>query len=566
MKKKSLFIILGIILFLTFGGTLAYYLWGSSINALVNARICAPSVVFVGGNTINGNNIRPVTSYDMGLSKEINVNLSNLCDGDAALMTLKMELYEFPEGLADASFKWELYKEDEKISDGNFVGKQQDDIIVLANNQIITGSLSSYILYIYLDGNMENPTSTQEQGFIFKLYSEGTGAVYNGSTIVNNVRLLDQTGGALETEPSSYTDDTTSMFVTLPGESSITYEVEILNLEEVDVLVKTIDELSNTNSNIDISIGLNVNDHIDKSSSKKFNITLTNNTQEEQEGTLILNYTFEELGDVIVTFNPNGGSVNTKKKIVTYNGTYGDLPTPTRKGYTFIGWRGNVDTIPDEYQEIEYIEATGTQYIDTGVSMNGDYTLYADGFMTPGKLGVLISGYHDTNNRQGVLFYTVSNKYGYYWFGKGYTENKNLTSIGINLNQRFQFTQDKNGITLIQGNLSSSDTYIGNSTTHAQNIYLFETAAKTEDCFGTLYRAKIMNGSEVIRDFLPCYRKSDDEVGMYDIVNGVFYTNANTDADATSFADGNSIMITSSTAVKNGNDHTLYAVWEKNNS
>lgn len=39
-----------------------------------------------------------------------------------------------------------------------------------------------------------------------------------------------------------------------------------------------------------------------------------------------------------ITFNPNGGSVSTTSKIVTYNSTYGELPTPTRNGYNFTGW------------------------------------------------------------------------------------------------------------------------------------------------------------------------------------------------------------------------------------
>lgn len=45
--------------------------------------------------------------------------------------------------------------------------------------------------------------------------------------------------------------------------------------------------------------------------------------------------------EVTVTFNPNGGSLPADvqaTKTVTRGGTYGDLPTPTRKGYTFAGW------------------------------------------------------------------------------------------------------------------------------------------------------------------------------------------------------------------------------------
>lgn len=39
-----------------------------------------------------------------------------------------------------------------------------------------------------------------------------------------------------------------------------------------------------------------------------------------------------------VSFNANGGSVATSSKSVTYNSTYGDLPTPSRTGYSFSGW------------------------------------------------------------------------------------------------------------------------------------------------------------------------------------------------------------------------------------
>lgn len=39
-----------------------------------------------------------------------------------------------------------------------------------------------------------------------------------------------------------------------------------------------------------------------------------------------------------VNFDPNGGTVSTKNIKVTYNSTYGTLPTPTRKGYNFDGW------------------------------------------------------------------------------------------------------------------------------------------------------------------------------------------------------------------------------------
>lgn len=41
-----------------------------------------------------------------------------------------------------------------------------------------------------------------------------------------------------------------------------------------------------------------------------------------------------------IKFEPNGGTVNTLSKFVKLNDPYGDLPTPTRTGYTFKGWNG----------------------------------------------------------------------------------------------------------------------------------------------------------------------------------------------------------------------------------
>lgn len=39
-----------------------------------------------------------------------------------------------------------------------------------------------------------------------------------------------------------------------------------------------------------------------------------------------------------VTFDANGGTVDTESKIVMYDNTYGNLPTPVYEGYTFAGW------------------------------------------------------------------------------------------------------------------------------------------------------------------------------------------------------------------------------------
>jgi hypothetical protein len=39
------------------------------------------------------------------------------------------------------------------------------------------------------------------------------------------------------------------------------------------------------------------------------------------------------------------------------------------------------------------------------------------------------------------------------------------------------------------------------------------------------FRARISQGTEIIRDYFPCYRKSDGEIGLYEMFTGEFLTN-----------------------------------------
>lgn len=65
-----------------------------------------------------------------------------------------------------------------------------------------------------------------------------------------------------------------------------------------------------------------------------------------------------------LTFNPGNGTVDPKSKIVTYGKPYGELPTPSRKGYDFDGWM---------------TELGAGEEIDSETKMTklADHTLYA---------------------------------------------------------------------------------------------------------------------------------------------------------------------------------------------
>ena len=65
-------------------------------------------------------------------------------------------------------------------------------------------------------------------------------------------------------------------------------------------------------------------------SNTSFRVAMTNTNIQNQE--------YKQ--KYIVTFDPNGGTVDTTSKEVTYGDPYGELPVPTREGYTFVGWNG----------------------------------------------------------------------------------------------------------------------------------------------------------------------------------------------------------------------------------
>ena len=188
LKKYKLYIIIGVsILILSVGGTLAYYIWSSNTNAIVNTEVCTPTVTFAGGSTINGVDMIPVLTKEEGTIKDIEVKKNSTCNRDVT-MNLYLELTTFPTELAESSFVYELYKNSETmaIASGNFSNKEQGNTITLLSNQILNTSKDTYTLYIYIDGNVDNPGTMAGKNFLFKLWGSGEGAIYKENVITTS--------------------------------------------------------------------------------------------------------------------------------------------------------------------------------------------------------------------------------------------------------------------------------------------------------------------------------------------------------------------------------------------
>ena len=66
------------------------------------------------------------------------------------------------------------------------------------------------------------------------------------------------------------------------------------------------------------------------------------------------------------------------------------------------------------------------------------------------------------------------------------------------------------------------------STTSSNNVLGFGHGAGSTYLKGKIYRLKFWSNDTLVRDLTPCYRKSNNVIGLYDMANDVFCTNAGT--------------------------------------
>lgn len=166
------------------------------------------------------------------------------------------------------------------------------------------------------------------------------------------------------------------------------------------------------------------------------------------------------------------------------------------------------------YQWLDYIQSSGTQYIDTGFKPNNNTRIVVKASLsTPHSIyGVNYSGasFNITGNDNGMYFY---------WAGNGNTAITNY------YNQVHVFEQDKN-ICRVDGNLYHTYT---NSTWQAPcNMFLFgrnNGTALNDSGTCRIYSCQIYDNGTLIRDYVPCINAAH-EAGMYDKLNNKFYGNS----------------------------------------
>ena len=182
--------------------------------------------------------------------------------------------------------------------------------------------------------------------------------------------------------------------------------------------------------------------------------------------------------------------------------------------------------LPTGYTELEYIQSSGTQYIDTGFKPSGNSGIVVD-YQQVGTIAYqdpLFGARQSSSNTAFSMW--LSSNVTYPQYGNVSYDAK---PISINNNTRLIYKLDKGIASCGDKTVSFSQL----SFTSSYNLVLFSVntggTVDTRRISGKLYNCKIYDNNEIVRDFIPCKNPSG-VIGLYDTVNSQFYQNAGSGA------------------------------------
>lgn len=181
-------------------------------------------------------------------------------------------------------------------------------------------------------------------------------------------------------------------------------------------------------------------------------------------------------------------------------------------------------SLPSGYKRREYIQSSGTQYIDTGFKPNNNTKVVIDFELTEntGKHQIIFGARSSSNSEQYVLGFT-GHRSPAVWrsdFGSNQiTFSSNLTWSG-----NHNATKNGNICTL------DAESVTNTASTFESTVNLLICAGNTGGNVDNytkakVYFCKIYDNGTLARDFIPC-KNASGLVGLWDDVNNTFYSNA----------------------------------------
>lgn len=175
--------------------------------------------------------------------------------------------------------------------------------------------------------------------------------------------------------------------------------------------------------------------------------------------------------------------------------------------------------VPDGFTELEYVEADGSAYIDTGFIPDNETrtvaTLSNAGTDTP----TWFFGVRSGTNQKAYGFMATNGQYRSDYNGQA----SYFSSDGV----PSKYTVDKNAnVTSIDGTVRYTANYEDFSCEYSMYILGMNQPGghQSPAIAGVrMHSCQVYNGVNKVRDFLPCRRDVDSKVGMYDLVTEEFF-------------------------------------------
>ena len=202
-KTSSKLVIVSVliaIIITSIGVAFGYFVWNSTTNTDISFTVEGAVVQLDDGTDITGANLMPVASYTSGgknvVKKDIKIKLKDTVS-DTVTVDFKLKINSIDSGLNHSSFKYNLVNASgTSVKSGNFSTSKAGDTISLltlsTTDGSLTTSLTSYTLYIYIDGaSGDNPSSMMNQSFDFSFVVDGSNSSLEYMLATKKVESLD---------------------------------------------------------------------------------------------------------------------------------------------------------------------------------------------------------------------------------------------------------------------------------------------------------------------------------------------------------------------------------------